>query len=184
MYHPTPEQAEADRKAAYEAGVPHGYVAPGDRHRGGPTITLRVVSDLVRGLAAGLAEWRAVGRLQRAVQRRRCSSRQCACVRWHPSHRWVGSTQQAHASASLPRQHTDDEYGEEVGPDGQHRGGPFSITVSPKMRVEELRKVIRVSRAILCCTAVMTLRQHVPALPDACLKGCRSCVERVQTATH
>ncbi|PRW18340.1 tetratricopeptide repeat-containing [Chlorella sorokiniana] len=85
MYHPTPEQAEADRKAAYEAGVPHGFVAPGDRHRGGPTITLRVVSEL----------------------------------------------------------HTDDEYGEEVGPDGQHRGGPFTITVSPKMRVEELRHVIR-----------------------------------------
>ena len=50
MYHPTPEQAEADRKAAYEAGVPHGYVAPGDRHRGGPTITLRVVSELVRAI--------------------------------------------------------------------------------------------------------------------------------------
>ncbi len=53
MYHPTPEQAEADRKAAYEAGVPHGYVPRGDRHRGGPTITLRVVSDLVRDPVAG-----------------------------------------------------------------------------------------------------------------------------------
>lgn len=48
-------------------------------------------------------------------------------------------------------QHSDDEYGEEVGPDGQHRGGPFSITVSPKMRVEELRAVIRVR----ACTAVL-----------------------------
>lgn len=48
MYQPTPEQAEADRRAAYERGVPHGYVPPGQRHQGGPTITLRVVSELVR----------------------------------------------------------------------------------------------------------------------------------------
>lgn len=41
-------------------------------------------------------------------------------------------------------QHTDDEYGAEVGPDGVHHGGPFEIQVSPKMRVEELRKIIRV----------------------------------------
>jgi hypothetical protein len=42
-------------------------------------------------------------------------------------------------------QHTDGEYGEEVGADGLHRGGPFPIKVSPKMRVEEVRKVIWVS---------------------------------------
>jgi hypothetical protein len=58
MYHPTPEQAEADRRAAYESGVPHGYVAPGDKYRDLPSITLRVISELVsekwvvgRGLA-------------------------------------------------------------------------------------------------------------------------------------
>lgn len=56
MYQPTPEQAEADRRAAYESGVPHGYVAPGDRYKGLPTITLTVVSDLVRlkGLQCGM----------------------------------------------------------------------------------------------------------------------------------
>lgn len=48
MYHPTLEQAEADRRAAYESGVPHGYVAPGDKHRGRAIIALRVVSELVR----------------------------------------------------------------------------------------------------------------------------------------
>lgn len=48
MYYPTPEQAEADRRAAYERGVPHGYCAPGDKYAGLPTIKLRVVSDLVR----------------------------------------------------------------------------------------------------------------------------------------
>lgn len=48
MYHPTPEQAEADRRAAYERGVPHGYVAAGDKYAGLPTIALRVVSELVR----------------------------------------------------------------------------------------------------------------------------------------
>ena len=55
MYHPTAEQAEADRRAAYESGVPHGYVAPGDVYEGLPTITLTVVSELVRGLRLGLA---------------------------------------------------------------------------------------------------------------------------------
>lgn len=53
MYHPTSEQAEADRSAAYEAGVPHGYVPPGDRFKGAPTISLRVVSELVRGRGGG-----------------------------------------------------------------------------------------------------------------------------------
>ncbi len=42
-------------------------------------------------------------------------------------------------------QHEDDEYGAEVGPDGQHHGGPFQIEVSPKMRVDDVRKIIRVS---------------------------------------
>lgn len=87
MYHPTTEQAEADRKKAYETGVPHGYVAPGDKYKDLPTIKLTVVSDL----------------------------------------------------------HTDDEYGAKIDvKTGQHSGGPFTIDVSPKMRVEELRKVIRV----------------------------------------
>lgn len=51
MYHPTPEQAEADRRAAYEAGVPHGFVAPGDAYKGLPTIKLWVMSELVREVA-------------------------------------------------------------------------------------------------------------------------------------
>ncbi|KAF6264124.1 hypothetical protein COO60DRAFT_1634562 [Scenedesmus sp. NREL 46B-D3] len=46
MYQPSREQAEADRAAAYEAGVPHGYIAPGDRFKGLPTIELQVVSQL------------------------------------------------------------------------------------------------------------------------------------------
>lgn len=48
MYNPTAEQAEKDRKAAYESGVPHGYIAPGDKYAGQPTITIPVVSELVR----------------------------------------------------------------------------------------------------------------------------------------
>ena len=32
-----------------------------------------------------------------------------------------------------------------VDAEGRHSGGPFQIQVSPKMRVEELRRVIRVS---------------------------------------
>lgn len=48
MYHPTAEQAEIDRKKAYESGVPHGYVPPGDKYKDLPTITLTVLSELVR----------------------------------------------------------------------------------------------------------------------------------------
>jgi hypothetical protein len=47
MYHPTTEQAEADRKRAYETGVPHGFVAPGDKYKDLPTIDVLVVSELV-----------------------------------------------------------------------------------------------------------------------------------------
>ena len=84
MYHPTPEQAEADRKRAYETGIPHGYVAPGDKYKDLPTIELNVLSEL----------------------------------------------------------HTPEEYGSEIDAKGRHHGGPFKINISPKMRVEELRRVI------------------------------------------
>lgn len=87
MYNPTNEQAEADRQKAYETGVPHGYVAQGDKYNGLPTIALPVISDL----------------------------------------------------------HAPDEYGEKVDKrTGRHSGGPFVLHVSPKMRIEELRKVIMV----------------------------------------
>eukprot|EP01026_Neomeris_dumetosa_P042555 TRINITY_DN3550_c1_g1_i7.p3 TRINITY_DN3550_c1_g1~~TRINITY_DN3550_c1_g1_i7.p3 ORF type:complete len:211 (-),score=20.58 TRINITY_DN3550_c1_g1_i7:207-839(-) len=81
MYNPSPEQAEEDRRKAYETGIPHGYVAPGDKYKGLPTIKLNVVSLL----------------------------------------------------------HVDDEYGINVNADGKHSGGPFTIEVSPKMRIEDLR---------------------------------------------
>ena len=47
MYNPTPEQAEKDRAKAYETGIPHGYVPPGDKYAGQETIRLQVKSDLV-----------------------------------------------------------------------------------------------------------------------------------------
>ena len=86
MYHPTAEQAEADRKQAYETGVPHGFVAPGDKYKSLPTIDLTVISEL----------------------------------------------------------HTPEEYGITVDAKGGHSGGPFVIHVSPKMRIEDLRRVIYV----------------------------------------
>ncbi|KAL3154606.1 hypothetical protein ABBQ32_014056 [Trebouxia sp. C0010 RCD-2024] len=46
MYQPSPEQAEKDRLSAYEAGVPHGYVPPGNKYKDLPTIHLQVVSEL------------------------------------------------------------------------------------------------------------------------------------------
>lgn len=39
--------------------------------------------------------------------------------------------------------HADDEYGANVDENGAHTGGPFSIDVSPKMTIEDLRNVIR-----------------------------------------
>jgi len=39
--------------------------------------------------------------------------------------------------------HTPEEYGTKVDKNGRHSGGPFVLKVSPKMRVEELRKVIK-----------------------------------------
>ncbi|KAG2436012.1 hypothetical protein HYH02_011724 [Chlamydomonas schloesseri] len=49
MYAPSKEQAEADRAAAYAAGVPHGYVAPGTAPRAAEedeVLELWVVSEL------------------------------------------------------------------------------------------------------------------------------------------
>ncbi|KAK9868405.1 hypothetical protein WJX84_002515 [Apatococcus fuscideae] len=83
MYQPTHEQAEEDRKLAYKRGVPHGYVPPGDKYAGLPTISILIASDL----------------------------------------------------------HTPDEYGN-AGASGKHTGGPFRVSVSPTMRIEDLRKVI------------------------------------------
>ncbi|KAK9832968.1 hypothetical protein WJX74_003142 [Apatococcus lobatus] len=83
MYQPSPEQAEEDRRLAYESGVPHGYVPPGDKYAGLPTMSILVSSDL----------------------------------------------------------HTEEEYGKKQA-SGKHTGGPFMIDVSPKMRIEDLRKVI------------------------------------------
>ena len=41
--------------------------------------------------------------------------------------------------------HTNDEYGTHVDENGKHSGGPFSIEVSPKMTIEDLRLEIKVS---------------------------------------
>lgn len=41
--------------------------------------------------------------------------------------------------------HDNSEYGAEVDREGRHSGGPFVINVSPKMRIEQLRCIIRVS---------------------------------------
>lgn len=118
MYHPTAEQAESDRKKAYETGVPHGYVAAGDKYKGLPTIDLLVISELVRLLTPSFIIIIMIFSLQ--------------CVR--------------------TLQHTADEYGEKVNKQGGHSGGPFIIKISPTMRVEEVRKVIRVSlvHLLLC----------------------------------
>lgn len=129
MYNPTAEQAEKDRAAAYESGVPHGFVTPGDKYAGLGTIALTVISDLVRG-------WeRSAGRCCEQGCWKRCC---CRPLPAHPPPR----------SPHPPLQHTPEEYGTEVDGEGRHRGGPFAIQVSPKMRIEELRCVIRVSAGL------------------------------------
>merc|ERR1711981_1290205 len=45
--------------------------------------------------------------------------------------------------------HTSDEYGAQVNQDGKHSGGPFSIDVSPKMTVEDLRLQIKEKGGII-----------------------------------
>ena len=41
--------------------------------------------------------------------------------------------------------HTDDEYGTNIDRNGKHSGGSFAVEVSPKMTIEDLRLVIKVS---------------------------------------
>jgi len=41
--------------------------------------------------------------------------------------------------------HTEKEYGSKRDQNGKHSGGPFTIDVSPKMTIEDLRLVIKVS---------------------------------------
>jgi len=76
LYHEvaSDEQKEKDRKAAFEKGVPHGWVAEGEKYKGQATIKLLIKSEL----------------------------------------------------------HKDEEY-----------GGPFYLDVSPKMKVHDLRGLIR-----------------------------------------
>jgi hypothetical protein len=193
MYAPTKEQAEQDRRAAYEAGVPHGrlshgprrrclapaawharkargcaplrsparaalhfralpppitgYVAPGKRPQGEPTITLTVVSDLVR--TGGGLVGAGGARADRGLAGSWPASKQahaCAAGRLGQTHPGAGPLPTRLAAPAPPPQHDASEYGTAVGPDGRHSGGPFAVAVSPKMRIEELRLVIRVGR--------------------------------------
>ena len=45
-YEPTPEQEEADRKKAFEAGIPHGEYVYRERYGDCPIINLLFVSEL------------------------------------------------------------------------------------------------------------------------------------------
>ena len=102
-----------------------GFLAPGDKYSGLATLPLLVVSELVR--------------LLQTAQRQRCMT-QCASA--------LSSAQAAqcvtHGMYEL-RQHDDSEYGDQRTSDGAHCGGPFWIKVSPKMRVDEVRRVVSVS---------------------------------------
>eukprot|EP00959_Pyramimonas_sp_CCMP1952_P230233 4813492-Pyramimonas_sp.AAC.3 len=112
MYNPTPEQAEKDRQRAYETGIPHGYVPPGDKYAGHATIRLKVKSELVQLPAL---------------------SQSCLSGSRNPC---TGLVSIVFTCATQNVQHTDEEY-----------GGPFWIDVSPKMKVEDLRKVIKNTNA-------------------------------------
>lgn len=76
-------------------------------------------------------------------------------------------------AAATAVQHDDSEYGAEMKADGQHYGGPFTIHVSPKMRVEELRTVIRVSLMIMTAARALDTshRFHTPAVVERLLIG-------------
>lgn len=50
-----------------------------------------------------------------------------------------------HTCARCAAQHDESEYGEHVEPaSGAHSGGPFRVRVRGDVRVEELRRVLRV----------------------------------------
>ena len=77
-------------------------------------------------------------------------------------------------------QHADDEYGVNVDEQGRHSGGPFDLEVSPLMRIEDLRKLIRVgwlavpshdgfeSGARLSLAGLMWIPSLVPAKTNNC----------------
>ena len=63
-------------------------------------------------------------------------------------------------------QHGDEEYGQYNAELGRHTGGPFTIKVSPLMRIEELRKVIYVSGNLIV---------HVHSLAIVCGSWASGC---------
>lgn len=46
MYNPSREEAERDRELAFQKRIPHGYIEPGDKYKGLPTLDIWVVSNL------------------------------------------------------------------------------------------------------------------------------------------
>jgi hypothetical protein len=174
MYNPTPEQAAADRQKAYETGVPHGafarrsrarrapsaaaergcarciprgagYVPPGDKYAGQEKIKLLVRSEMVRrGPGARTATRASAARARRHARcgAPRARARRPARARARAARKprrargtWRVSALRDASRATPPRQHLDEEY-----------GGPFYVEVSPKMKIEDLRIVIRVRR--------------------------------------
>ena len=57
-------------------------------------------------------------------------------------------------------QHSDGEYGARVDAEGRHHGGPFRMDVAPKMRVQDVRRVIMVR-----CRQSAAVFHHSPAQP-------------------
>lgn len=119
MYNPTPEQADADRQKAYETGVPHG----------------------VCNALASLHAWRSGAQTQatsllatstRARPRSSCSCAASWCVLRGTAPFATSYTRALSPVCASAAQHHDEEY-----------GGPFWVEVSPKMKIDELRNVIR-----------------------------------------
>jgi hypothetical protein len=131
---------------------PPGYIPPGDKYAGQEKIKLLVRSELVR------AQTRT--KTQSPERALRCAGAPRTALRAAARPDGCGRTRACVASSALTHhrvriailrclsaQHLDEEY-----------GGPFYIEVSPKMKVEDLRIVIRVRGAFLRCTgAIMRL---------------------------
>jgi len=56
-------------------------------------------------------------------------------------------------------QHSDAEYGACIDAEGRHHGGPFRMDVAPKMRVQDVRRVIMVR----CCQCTAGFDRVAPA---------------------
>ncbi len=154
MYSPSAEDTVTDRDEAYETGIPHG--APpcyGVRNGSVRFQTAHVVATVNRCTQSALFVHGTGFSDQKpdAAQSEVTMLVVSELVRYEstqnlpPSIHAYENVRLSHSrvSALVRMQHDDTEYGEQRGDDGEHYGGPVSIGIHFKMRVDDLRAIIQ-----------------------------------------